>query len=96
MSVIRKQFCIEPRQAVVLKRRSQELGVSESELLRRALDAALAGDAATLRHPSRARAAVHLIATLDRIAGTDSIAPEAYDREDLYAERLSALERGRP
>lgn len=96
MYVIRKQLYIEPYQEAALKRRARELGVSEAELVRRALDAALVGDPATLRHPGRAHAVERLVATLDRIARTGSVAPEAYDREDLYAERLAALDRSRP
>jgi len=96
MYVIRKQLYIEPRQEEALKRRARELGVSEAELVRRALDASLAGDPATLMHPGRGQAAERLAAALDRIARTGVVAPEAYDREDLYAERLSALDRGRP
>jgi hypothetical protein len=96
MYVIRKQLYIEPHQEAALKRRARELGVSEAELVRRALDAALAGDPATLLHPGRAHAAERLVATLDRIARTGAVAPGAYDREDLYAERMSALDRRRP
>jgi len=94
--VIRKQLYIEPHQEEALKQRSRELGVSEAELVRRALDAALAGDPATLLHPGRAHAAARLVATLDAIARTGTIAPEAYDREGLYAERMSALDHGEP
>ena len=36
--MIRKQVYIEPRQEKLLKRRSQELGVSEAELIRRGID----------------------------------------------------------
>jgi hypothetical protein len=94
MYVIRKQLYIEPHQEEALKRRSRELGVSEAELVRRALDAALTGDPAALLHPGRTHAAARLVATLDAIARTGTLAPEAYDREDLYAERMSALDRG--
>jgi hypothetical protein len=96
MYVIRKQLYIEPHQEAELKRRARELGVSEAELVRRALDAALASDPATLLHPGRAQAAERLAATLERIAQTGAIAADAYDREDLYAERMAALDRGRP
>ena len=42
---VRKQPSVTPEQDRVLKRRSRELGVSEAELVRRALDAALANEA---------------------------------------------------
>lgn len=94
MYVIRKQLYIEPHQEEALKRRSRELGLSEAELVRRALDTALAGDPATLLHPRRTDAAARLVATLDAVARTGTIAPEAHDREALYADRMSALDRG--
>ena len=94
MYVVRKQLYIEAHQEAQLKRRARELGVSEAELVRRALDAALAGDADVLRHPGRVRAAEDLLAAFDRIAWTGTLAPGAYDREGLYAERMAALGRG--
>jgi hypothetical protein len=36
--MIRKQIYIEPEQDAMLKRRSRELGVTEAELIRRAID----------------------------------------------------------
>ena len=39
--MVRKQVYIEPRQEVLLKRRARELGVSEAELIRRAIDQAV-------------------------------------------------------
>ena len=42
---VRKQLSVTPEQDRALKRRSRELGVSEAELVRRALDAALADEA---------------------------------------------------
>jgi len=42
------------------------------------------------------QAAEHLVATLDRIARTGAVAPDASDRAGLYAERMATLERGRP
>jgi hypothetical protein len=36
-----------------------------------------------------------LVATLDAIVRTGTIAPEADDREGLYAERMPALDRGK-
>ena len=95
MYVIRKQLYIEAHQEAALKRRARELGVSEAELVRRALDAALAGDAGVLRHPGRFGAAEELLAALDRIARTGTLAPDAYDREGLYAERMADLGRDR-
>lgn len=43
--LVRKQLSLTPEQDRELKRRSRALGVSESEIVRRALDAALSEDA---------------------------------------------------
>lgn len=94
MYVVRKQLYIEAHQEAQLKRRARELGVSEAELVRRALDAALAGDADVLRHPGRVGAAEELLAAFDRIARAGKLTPDAHDREGLYAERMAALGRG--
>lgn len=40
-------------------------------------------------------AAARLVATLDAIARTGTIAPEAYDREGLYADRMAGVDRGK-
>jgi len=42
--MIRKQLYLEEAQDKALKRRAKELGVSEAEVVRQALDAALQGD----------------------------------------------------
>ena len=39
--MIRKQLYIDPQQDAALKRKARDLGLSEAELVRRALDAAL-------------------------------------------------------
>jgi hypothetical protein len=41
MTMIRKQLYIDPHQDAALKRKARELGLSEAELVRRALDAVL-------------------------------------------------------
>jgi hypothetical protein len=41
MTMIRKQLYIDPHRDAALKRKARELGLSEAELLRRALDAVL-------------------------------------------------------
>ena len=48
---VRKQLSVTPEQDRVLKRRRPELGVSEAELVRRALDAALADEATAAAPP---------------------------------------------
>lgn len=36
--MVRKQFCIEPRQVALLRQRAKDLGTTEAELVREALD----------------------------------------------------------
>lgn len=48
---VRKQLSVTPEQDRALKRRSREFGISEAELVRRALDAALADEAAATAPP---------------------------------------------
>lgn len=46
--MVRKQFYIEPRQDALLKQRAKDLGITEAELVREALDA-YAGEAVIAR-----------------------------------------------
>ena len=84
--MVRKQLYIDDRHERDLKRRARELGVSEAELVRRALDAALAGEAVRRPlHPERADAMRRLRerwrAPTSRLAGS-------FERDALYAERI--------
>ena len=88
---VRKQLSVTPEQDRALKRRSRELGVSEAELVRRALDAALAAEPTAvplgsplddlLAHPRR-------IGEGRRLDG-------GWDREALYSDRGYRADRDR-
>ena len=80
---IRKQLSVTPEQDRALKRRSQELGVSQAELVRRALDAALADGPAT---PPAGSPVDELLAHTRQLGEGRRLAGE-WDREAPYDDR---------
>lgn len=87
MYMLRKQLYINEEQERTLKRRSKDLGLSEAELVRRALDAVLRGDGNALARPSGGDAIQAFIDEAERIAGTVTLW-SPLNRDDLYAERV--------
>lgn len=85
MYMVRKQFYISEAQDQALKRRSLEDGISEAELVRRALDHALSETPRVAWRPGRSRAIEELKETW---ANSRSVLSEPFNREDLYQERL--------
>ncbi len=83
--MIRKQVYITPEQEAFLKRRSRELGVTEAELIRRAIDAFL-DEFVELPGSDAANATIYVMEERARIA--EAQAARDWTREDLYAERL--------
>jgi len=86
--MVRKQLYLEETQDRALKARARELGISEAELVRRALDAALRPQGnAHLTAPHRA-ALTRLLENAKRLSEAHSF-PEGYcfNREELYDER---------
>ena len=86
--MIRKQLYLEEAQNRALKVRARELGISEAELVRRALDTALhARDSAQRIAPRRA-ALTQLVSNARRLAEAHHF-PEGYrfKRDELYDER---------
>jgi hypothetical protein len=81
---VRKQLSVTAAQNRQLKRRSQELGVSEAEVVRRALDAALvSGEADSTAHD---RLVEDLLTNTRRLAqGRRLVGP--FEREALYDDR---------
>ena len=92
MYMVRKQLYIADDQERRLKRRARKLGVSEAELVRRALDAVLADEDATLPRPDREETVAGLLATIERI-GRRSAFPAAwkFSRQEAYSERERRL-----
>ncbi len=87
--MVRKQLYLEARQDRALKRRAKQLGVSEADVVRAALDAALrepSAPAPVLR-TARAEALRSLLEGAREIAAAHRTGGARYDREELYEER---------
>lgn len=91
MSMIRKQLYLEERQHRALKRRAAELGVSEAEVMRRALDEALREVQTRSWRPGRAEAGQRLVATWRGHTWRLGI---DFDREEVDDQRLERLANG--
>ncbi len=87
---VRKQLSVTPEQDRALKRRSRELGVSEAELVRRALDAALAD---ALAAPPAGSPLDELLAHTRQL-GEGRRLEGGWDREALYDDRGYGRDRG--
>ncbi|CAN5856898.1 hypothetical protein BH24DEI2_BH24DEI2_18810 [soil metagenome] len=83
--MIRKQLYLEEAQDKALKRRAKELGVSEAEVVRRALDDALKGENRV--NVAGRQALEGFLARADKLSKTHAF-PEGYrfDRQALYEE----------
>ena len=89
--MVRKQLYIDDRHERDLKRRASELGVSEAELVRRALDLALqGGPSPRLLHPERAEAARRL---RKRWSAPSTTLIGRVERDEHYDARLERLGR---
>ncbi len=83
--MVRKQLYIDVRHERDLKRRASELGVSEAELVRRALDASLGGvEARVSMYPDRTAAVNRLRAAWST---PSSSLTQRLEREAHYDER---------
>ncbi len=88
MYMVRKQLYITPDQEADLKRKAEEAGVSEAELVRRALDAALRGREPTRWRPGREAAITRL---KNQWASPDTSLEESFDRDAIYEGRMDRL-----
>lgn len=88
MYMVRKQLYLSESQDAALKERARSSGMSEAEVVRRALDAELfvqSPKAARRWVPGRQEAIEELIALwTDTVTAVEG----RFDREELYAERL--------
>jgi len=85
--MIRKQLYLDEVQDRALKARAKELGLSEAEIVRRALDQVLHEDVLS-GHRKDQRVVLHaLFSDAERLVGTKGL-PEAYrfERQALYEE----------
>lgn len=86
--MIRKQVVIEERHERFLKETAAEAGVSEGELVRRALDLLMSGAGGGTTSAERRRAAHALLDTVDAMAAQATpLSVEGWSRDELYAER---------
>lgn len=84
MYMVRKQLYLTEAQDEALKRKAEEEGVSEAEVVRRALDQALSGRGNPSWRPGRAEASADLKRSWAK--GRSSL-EGPFDRERLYDER---------
>lgn len=86
--MVRKQLYLTEAQDAALKRRATEAGISEAEVVRRALEVALRGAPTRRWRPGRHQAMADLAETW---AAPDAVLVDAFDRDALYEARLAAL-----
>jgi hypothetical protein len=95
MRMVRKQLHIEERQDKALKRRAKKLGISEAEVVRAALDAALARESAPQEPPPSLPADDPLAQLLKRaeedVKRGCTFGPDAFRREGRIGEREERL-----
>ncbi len=92
MYMIRKQLYITEEQEFRLKRQAQQLGVSEAELMRRALDLALGSEVPVLPESMRRAAVKALLDDADQIVkDLQPTLPGGLHRDDTYEEREAKL-----
>lgn len=85
--MIRKQLYLEEAQDRALKRRAQELGVSEAEVVRRALDQALRSGDASLILQRKQQNLQAFFEDADEIMETRSLPEDfRFERDSTYEE----------
>lgn len=89
MYMVRKQLYLTEAQDAALKRRSADLGISEAEFVRRALDNALGDRPLRRRRPDQATA---LAALLQTWSSGRWVLEGDLDRDSLYQDRLDQLD----
>ncbi len=85
--MIRKQVYIEPMQDTILKKRSRMLGITEAEVIRRAIDTQVVLMHSRLRDQEAWEREKAFIA--ERMAGGPVSEGRKFRLEDAYEERLS-------
>ncbi len=91
VAMVRKQVYIEPAQDRFLKRRARELGVTEAELIRRAIDSLSQTPAQSPFDPEAWQA---VVASMDERGSLPTTGEKrTWRREDLYEDRLGRLPR---
>jgi hypothetical protein len=91
--MIRKQIYIERRQQLLLKRISQNRGVSEAEIIRQAIDKQLDSNTKELPSDLSAWDKAHQFMLHLQALGPVSNQPRRWTRDEIYEERLSRYDR---
>jgi hypothetical protein len=92
--MVRKQIYIEPRQEVLLKQLAEARGVSEAELIRRAIDRQVGGGVQRPLPPDPVAWEQAYQFMLDlRTRGPAEGEQRSWRREELYEERMKRYER---
>jgi hypothetical protein len=86
-NMIRKQVYIEPRQDVILKQLAHVLGLSEAEIIRRAIDRQMVAARSGIRDLEAWEREKAFIA--ERMTGGPAPCRRQWRREDAYEERLA-------
>jgi hypothetical protein len=84
--MVRKQVYIEPAQEASLKKQAKKLGITEAEIIRRAIDRQMVHLVPTLRDLSAWEREKEFIA--ERMAGKPLPGGRKFKREEAYEERL--------
>ena len=85
--MVRKQVYLRKKQVQALRKRAEASGVSESELIRRAIDEVLYGSSfATRPDPPAMEQIEAFIQSLEQESPEGQ--PIQFDRDEIYAERL--------
>jgi hypothetical protein len=89
--MVRKQVYIHPAQERFLKQRAKELGVTEAELIRSAIDTLARSPARPPFDPKAWEAVVESMDERARLPTTGEA--RTWTREDIYEERLGRISR---
>ncbi|MBI4763195.1 MAG: hypothetical protein HY787_01135 [Deltaproteobacteria bacterium] len=84
--MIRKQVYIEPRQEATLKRQAKRLGITEAEIIRKAIDSQLTHPVPGVRNLTAWEREKEFIA--ERMSGKRLPRGRKFRREEAYQERL--------
>ena len=87
--MVRKQVYLEPRQEISLRRRAEELGISQAELLRRCIDGIGMSSSAMPRDVTAWEEAKAYIE--DRMNIEAPQTSRTWTRDELYDERLKRI-----
>jgi hypothetical protein len=90
--MVRKQIYLEAEQAALLKQRTNELGMSEADLIRRCIDQLIAGSAILPLDASAWRDEYTFVRERSRVQKALG-KQRSWTREELYDERLQRFSR---